>query len=757
MLPFLKRSKILHSYRSSQIRPLHSLPRKIPTYLKRWDPILHRSHKPDLEIEDASWLVASNEQDAAELRMSIRKVNLLLRYASKDVDADAEIKEPMLKAYTRAVELDPFLSDRVSDAASSILARIRNVEPPSIIDVHKHYRSEKEWFEYLESLTLQGSELKAAIIWDADHFRLREHQQNADVREYHARFLEAGVKLQAYAGNLLQARRLMNQLYNIHPHWDTSAMMIVFRAHTSTDNPKNHEYARTIRSKMKILKAGNLRLEDFDGWLVGFLEARQLKYAQKVFREMIREGYLTTINTAEDSVEVLKRLNMLYRLASDPDSMSRLARDALSILPAPYHAYIYGDWLKSTVVQRAPQASVDIFASMMQQGYRPGTFHSNMLLQAMMRTKESQYVLKAENIGWNMVEAMRRSISKDYVPDPIPEQIHKRITDKDFVRKLLNDHGRSTVANTATFAILMQHHARKLQWDYVEYLFRQLQDAKMQPNTAILNVLIDSECRKGKFARAWTIYQELTLPSSDGKSEGIFPDGATIRHLWKNLRLALADTANRTDVGLPEPRQLLKETVDWWLRCRSRYDADRFKQGIAAADGGAITALILHCFSYKQDLVGALVALHVLREQFDIFPDHKAANIIQRQMAWVDMAGESPDVRQQYFKSQAHKGRGRHVAELFARAAHSRMEWHRSDGVEVEELASDEARELNLNMLSEVMRSFMVLQHAPGAVEEQVEAAKRSVGLPRLETGDVTAWDVAPEEEEGGENGNEKR
>jgi hypothetical protein len=46
----------------------------------------------------------------------------------------------------------------------------------------------------------------------------------------------------------------------------------------------------------------------------------------------------------------------------------------------------------------------------------------------------------------------------------------------------------------------------------------------------------------------------------------------------------------------------------------------------------------MHCFSYTQDLAGSLVALHVLRRYFDIFLTDKVAEILQRQMAWVDMS-----------------------------------------------------------------------------------------------------------------------
>jgi hypothetical protein len=517
-------------------------------------------------------------------------------------------------------------------------------------------------------------------------------------------------------------------------------MMTVFRAHTSSELQEHHDLAKQIYIRMKEQK-GNVRsIKDYDAWLVGFLETRNLSHAKRVFRDMVKDGYLATSGTEERVGQVLKRLHLLYRLGTDISSMTSIALDAISVLPPSYHGHLFGDWMKAAVVRKAPQAAAQVMEMMLKRGYKPETFHFNMLLKALLRTREDPNVLKAENIGWHMIEAARHTNQQlDVTPDTMADINDERTAgfrhgNTDIVQ-------RAPAANVTTFALIMQHHAKSLQWEHVDYLSRQLRETTVEPNATIMNVLMDNKCRQGAYSEAWSIYKTFTEPQEG--STGVFPNGASIRCLWKTLRLALVDHTNRNKPELPTPRELLAEMVSWWTLSRSRYDADRFRMGLAGADGGAITSLIMHCFSYTQDLAGSLVALHVLRHRFNIFPTDEAPQILQGQMAWVDMARESEAVRSQHFHSRSNKKNTDRIAMVYNILLQRRLARMDLKEGEYEMLTDEQIGDVGLNLLSEFIRVVLKRSYPAEVVEAMIDAAKCTVGVPDLPTGDIDAFDVA--------------
>ncbi|KAJ4372526.1 hypothetical protein N0V83_004301 [Neocucurbitaria cava] len=602
---------------------------------------------------------------------------------------------------------------------------------------------------------LSGKDEQALKEWEQDH------SLDCARHDYEPEHLEAGARLHALAGNADRAREVMEKLYALYPDWDPSVMMTVFRAHTSSASEQHHKLAKDIYKWMKEKRGNEVSIDDYDSWLVGFLEAQHLHYAKLVFRDMIKNERLITTGSAEHIEEVLKRLHMLYRLGDDISKMTSIALDLLSVLPQAYHLHVFGDWMKSAVVHKAPGAAAQILDMMFQRGSKPQTFHFNMLLEALLRTKEDPNILKAENIGWRMIEEASKPHKEAMRSDSTTEIISKRHKRKK--RPATTDAARKVPkADVATLALIMHHHAQNLQWEHVDYLARQLKQTSIEPNTMIMNVLIDNKCRQGAYVEAFAIYKALTSPiegnstvegdsiiegnSTSASAEDIFPDGATIRCLWKTLRLALSSKSFRDDPNLPSPRDLLKETVSWWTLSRSRYDASRFLQGLAGADHGAITALMLHCFSFTSDLPGSLIVLHVLRHKFDIFPTDKVAEILRRQVAWVDLTTETKAVRI-HFAQQSRNGSGQREREKVARVyeilRERRMGKMGLGGKGQDRMGVEEMGDVELNLLSEFVRVVLKRRHPPDVVEAMLDDARKSVGLPDLPTGDLDAFEVA--------------
>jgi hypothetical protein len=661
---------------------------------------------------------------------------------------DASLRAPLWRAYSLAKASDPKLLARLPDRACDLLWRTQAVEslnnPNRTANLAQLYRDMDKAgrstaagsrAKRLESIFLSGKEEQALEEWDKDH-RLGLDGVRMDYKPEH---LEIGAKLHALAGNIDYSRHIMEELFRLYPRWDTSIMVAVFRAHTSSELQEHHDLAKQIYVRMKKLKGDGRSIKDYDAWFVGFLETRNLSHAKEVFRNMVEDGYLATRGSTERVEEVLKRLHMLYRLGTDVESMTSIALDAISVLPSGYHGYLFGDWMKATVVKNTPQAAAQIMEMMLKRGYKPKTFHFNMLLRALIRTKEDVNILKAENIGWRMIEAARGAHRHNLTPDTMATIIDKRnIKLHDGNSKVTQ---RAPAANVTTFALIMQHHANSLQWEHVDYLSRQLKETTLEPNAAIMNVLMDNKCRQGAYNEVWMIYKTLTEPREDRK--GVFPNGASIRCLWKTLRLALGNRTTQNKLEFPTPRELLAETINWWTLSRSRYDADRFLMGLAGADSGAITSLIMHCFSYTQDLAGSLIALHVLRHRFNIFPTDEAAQILQRQMAWVDMASESEAVRSQYFHSRSNKKNTERVAAVYNVLLEQRLARMDLEEGDHEKLTDEQIGDMGLNLLSEFVRVVLKRSYPAEVVEAMIDAARCAVGVPYLPTGDMDAFEVA--------------
>lgn len=756
-----------------QARALRTLPREIPTYVPRWDPTLHKParpataliestkttenplYDPDRRLEreqlrDAHISVVTSGLSATGKRLAVKRLDRILELVNSTNGRDASLRAPLWRAYSLAKASDPTLLARLPERAWDLLWSTQSVESSTNANRTAHmaqlYRDMNkagktttagQRARYLEGTFLCGREDQALREWQEDH-TVGFDGVRLDYKPEH---LEIGAKLHALARNPDHSRSIMEELFRLYPNWDTSVMMTVFRAHTSSELQEHHDLAKQIYIKMKEKKGDARSIKDYDAWLVGFLESRNLGYAKQVFRDMVRDGYLATSGTGERVEQVLKRLHMLYRLGTDISAMTSIAFDAISVLPHAYHGHLFGDWMKAAVVRKAPLVAAQVMEMMLKRGHKPQTFHFNMLLKALIRTKESPNILKAENIGWHMIEAAHRLPQQRDLPRDTAAGIINNTTTADVHHESTDIVQRAPPANVTTFALIMQHHAKSLQWEHVDYLSRQLKETAVQPNATIMNVLMDNKCRQGAYSEAWTIYKTLTEPQEGGA--GVFPNGASIRCLWKTLRLALGDPTNRDKPGLPTPRELLAEMISWWTLSRSRYDADRFRMGLAGADSGAITSLIMHCFSYTQDLAGSLIALHVLRHHFDIFPTDEAAQILQGQIAWVDMTRETEAVRSQHFHSRSNKKNTDRIAMVYNILLQRRLA--RMDMKEGEDdmLTDEQIGDVGLNLLSEFVRVVLKRSYPPEVVEAMIDAARCAVGVPDLPTGDMDAFEVA--------------
>lgn len=747
----------LHSPRFIQIRAIRTLPPRIPTYIKPWNPTKHDAQfrrsksrlTPDKfrnsfdhaapttnqEHPRQSPLLEEDEGsvDDTDLNREHRKLRHLLRLADTPSIRPEDVRLPLWRAYSFAKLADRGFMNSLSYTQWDIIWTSQSVK--TLANRHRSLHLERLYedmqsvgfsftatqrADYIEALYLNGKEQEALEEWEADH----SESEEGSLSKAHAKHLHTGVTLHALLGDADQARELMEELFRLFPKLDETIMMLVFRAHTSSKNTEHHEAAKDLYAHIKAGLGKNIGFRDYHSCFIGFLEAKMLGAAKGVFRDMVEKGLLATSDSPRHVEMTLMKLHMLYRLGTDIETMTSIVTEAIELLPPSYHTHLYFDWMKLAVVKQSPDAAVQILDLMYQHGSTPDTVHFNLLLRAMIRTKESPNVLKAENIGWRMIDELRKASSGEATPQSTNPNTPRRLP----------------VADGNTFALIMLHHAKSLQWEHVDYLTRQLNETSIAPEATIMNVLIDNKIRKGAYAEAWAIYRQLTHPT-EGESSAptVFPNGASIRHLWKMLRLALGDHATREDPNLPSPRDLLRETIHWWTLCWRRPDAERFRMGLAGDDHGAISALMLHCFSYTQDLPGSLVAMHVLRQHFKIFPTAKVASILERQMSWVVASRGSNSLQGQYYHLVGNKQTAQRIRNIYDVVLKRRMAALYGDFAE--DMSKEELGDAALNALSEFVRVVLRQRYGAGLTEEMIEAAKRRIEYVG-ETGDVSAYQM---------------
>ena len=747
-------------------RSLTTRPRRAPKYTNVWDPTYRSRTRPgepapaqtSVRIDYAAHKYHGEKSRAAKgislsdphlgRKHAIRRLERCLYLCFREV-SDYKLRAQLWRAYYLAKEFAPdrllLLPDRAWDVlwnSHAVQRTHSRVCRAHLEELHNDMKgvgqplSLEQSVAYWESLFYNGKQEEALKEWDD---QLARFQTDAGT-QLEARFLESGLRMHAEAGRVGRAGELLELLYKKHPLWNTDAMRFVFRALTSSEEAHHHDIARDMYTKMRKIQDGKTTLAHLNVCFVGFIHARHLQYAKEVFGDMVTDGFIGKENSGAHVDYVLGRLQLLYRLATDIAKATSICLHAVTILPRSYHSRIFGEWMKLAVTESAPEAAAQILDMMFKHGHEPETYHFNLLLRALFRTKQKPHELRAENIGWHMLEGLAKS-RETSIPATSEVDVSSRKQEADMLSTSdAASPRRVPHANAATIALLMGHHALLSQWEHVDYLARQMQAFEIQPNADTMHALMENECRQGNYNKVWEIYASLTdVPKG---AYGVFPSGATLRTLWRTLRLALGDHQTRETNTLPSPRELLAETIRWCALVRSRYDAERFRIGLAGRSSESIHPLIMHCFSYTNDLAGSLVAMHALRHHLDIFPSHKAADILQHTISWVDMHKDLPATRRQYSR-HIHPKKLEHMAGIYHLIQDARFKRMNLSGDQYAYMSIEEKGDLYLNILSEFVRVVWKRQLDPKVIEEMIDQARKDIGLPDLSTGDMDASAVA--------------
>ncbi|KAF2806847.1 uncharacterized protein BDZ99DRAFT_479230 [Mytilinidion resinicola] len=671
--------------------------------------------------------------------------------ASKNLD-DADNRRALWKAYSFAKQAHPSLLQYIPDRAWDLLWETQSAITPANPNCMEHQIQLVQDMKSIgrpPTVAQNIAELEATFMTGEHETAIQRWEEEYNTRTaksahgYKPEYLDLGVRMYALTGNAQRAREVMDELYQAYPGSDPRLMIGVVRAHTRIQYVPDYIWSLYVRLKDRLGPA--MTFEDYDTCFVGFLEGSRVDHAVAVFKDMVSIGCLARSFMRWQVQQTLKRLRAMLNVSKSLEEANMVALSAISVLPRAYHNHIFRRWMMLTVAKNSPESAAQLLELMFERGLNPGALHFNLVIGALLRSGTETNGEKAALMGWKMVEeALNTSSLQDTEFQQFYRMQHKPVPKQtgDLDGPLIPFFLARPIpmADVTTFAHLIRHHTRNWEWNHIEYLQTALVRLEKPPIAPLLNALMMVDLRRVKYQEVWNRFDSMTHPPLGFPR--VVPNGGTYRVLWKTLRSALGDHHTWDFESLPQPRQLMAMMVEWWTEHVGWHQTENYLRGLTGPNR-EITGLIQHCFSYTKDVAGALVALHALKTRFGIFPTQQTAEILVKQMAWIDLRSETKEVRYSYKTSGVFIRNVDKISRVYQVLLRRRLEQLEKTGVNLIEMTKQERGELDLNLLSEFVRVVMVRQHSATEVENMIEEAKKDMGVPNISTGDLNSFEVS--------------
>lgn len=182
----------------------------------------------------------------------------------------------------------------------------------------------------------------------------------------------------------------------------------------------------------------------------------------------------------------------------------------------------------------------------------------------------------------------------------------------------------------------------------------------------------------------------------------------------------------------------MADMVSWFNRSESPLSRQSHLHFLQTK--GDLSNTISTCFYMYKDLPGQLVAMHVLAQIFELHTTPKAVHAIHRSLSLINLPTATEAQRREVHASGAFNKRIERLLRVQEALGQQRAKSALAAGEDIAALQND--RLFKLNLLSELIRTLMLREYGPEEVERLIDEAKRDIGVPNIETGDVNAFDL---------------
>jgi hypothetical protein len=258
---------------------------------------------------------------------------------------------------------------------------------------------------------------------------------------------------------------------------------------------------------------------------------------------------------------------------------------------------------------------------MYERGIRPDARHVNGIIGAWLREGSKTSRIKAEQMGWAMVNARIEFVrhrqmgfkGKSLVDSPEGLIVAKPLPE--FIARPVPP------ATIETFSVLLLHYTRRCKDDLAEQLMEIMTNqAMIAPNAYIWNHWLYAALRVHDLESVGTQYSIMKTR--------VTPDLQTFACLWDTAKVQWDASKSAHSSQIPTARKLFREMKDWMtqlpkaplIRARQEFSRDLYYQ-------------IIRVFCVSNDLPGTLCALHGLQQLFGQYPDEVTSRLIVLQIA----------------------------------------------------------------------------------------------------------------------------
>lgn len=462
----------------------------------------------------------------------------------------------------------------------------------------------------LEEIFHASDEDSVLRQWDVELRRLRKIDRTRP--EYIDR-LELGIRIFSSAHMPERAEDLCLELLQRQESCNPWSIIQIIELLSSMCDPVHSRlawnYYRIIHESMRSL----MGIEEYRAILAAFYNAGLAYLVPRVLSDLrflpVRDRRL------------LDRLYFAYVLrlqtsCNTPRELNQVCLMALRLVPPNLQTRrFYLTWVEQLVRLDGNAYLPQVVELMYERGRRPDAKILNSLLQTWTSSLENTMTNRAEGLAWEMIE---KRLNEAVAPSE-SQLTNLRSNNRQlqripgFIERVL------PAATPETFACIILHYARTGNIDDARHVKNLLNAASFSPSRAFAHILIYMEINVGSHEDVWSTFLRTT--------ETVEPDMHTFFLLWTNMLLYIDRRVTAIRRGFPNPRELFAQMLAWYDQLPSE-EAEKARIASVRSYVRIVTS-----FTRFGDLMGTLLALHVLRQRFGLTPNRRVVNLCVRLVA----------------------------------------------------------------------------------------------------------------------------
>jgi hypothetical protein len=664
-----------------------------------------------------------------EHEVRLQDLNICLAEAAVDL-SNLATAQNLWRSYTMCRHSIPSFFRFVPDGAWDVLWECQYRAQGSSKDISKHLGlllgdmveckralTPSQNLVLIESLYTAGRYAEAIRTWKKQEASLGSGKDTAHY------FEDLGIRIYAAARNPQKAQELGLRYLTSH---DRASMLIpVIKAWATEGGENSVKHAWAVYLRLRVYLGTRITLEDYNNIATCFLDVGQAGLALAVFKDLMLAGQNSQYDSPELYQTALGLFDKLSSQSIEEQDLNKVSLTALTLLPKRFqNKFFFACWLKQLLGMGKIDSAILVLELMIERGVRADAKHLNGVIGALLRSGNAKNATRAMQMGWAMVEERLRVVSR---------RRHGTVTGEDSensaptVRKPLHlQRIYVPPATIETFSLLLLHFQRRNMLGAIESLKESLRTAEIHPNAYFMNHLIYAQLRQGRYDQAWQVYSTMIKTTR--------PDLETFAALWDCEKAHLDHAGARRPGEFPDSRHIFSDMMGWFSK-----QSHKVCKEIRQEFNRELYMQIVRCFCLAKDIQGTLVALHSMKESFDLYPDEKTARMVALQ---VSRLGETKltVVRRRRQRNQVKDDslvNVMKVSQVLTTLAEERDEALRAAGISPDALSNEQLEQESLYRLTQLLRTVLQSLGMPAeGLEESIEHAAWEMGTGGLNMGD---------------------